>query len=623
MLERIREGSQSFAAKAVLVLIILTFALAGVGSYVTGGADTTVAEVNGAEITQTEYDRAYENERSRLQQQFGDMFDAISSDPGYMQTVRANVMNQLIEQQLLVQYAQNNGMRISSAQVKQEIRDIPAFRTAGQFDNDVYLMALRNAGYTPESFATLMQSDLLRSQLLQALAGSEFALDSEVLALLRLQQQTRSGGYLVARNADYVDQVELSEQEITQYYEDNSQAFQAPERIQVAYVELSKADLMADIDIAESEVREFYDNRIDQYRTEEERRISHILVEHSTDNAEQKAEQALAALEQGGDFGDVAMEYSDDTFSAEVGGDLEWIERGMMDEDFDAAAFALEEVGDITGIVETSFGYHIIKLTDLRPGSVTPFEEVRDEVRQQLVEQQLEDRYFQLQQDLAEISFEQPDTLEPAAEAIGETVRTTDLFARERAPTPLSDDVILNNIFAEQLIDERLNSDIIETSDDRSLVVRVVDHQPQQIRPLADVRAQIERQLRTDKAQQMALEQAQQWQQQWSEGSSELDDQVVWFDSIGMSSQEHPRGVLQNVFRMAPKAGEEPAMQAVELPNGDAAVIALTNVTEGNAELGEQSQQVREQLSNRQAQIMLQAFIDTLKQDADIIRKDN
>ena len=363
MLERIREGSQSFAAKAVLVLIILTFALAGVGSYVTGGADTTVAEVNGAEITQTEYDRAYENERSRLQQQFGDMFDAISSDPGYMQTVRANVMNQLIEQQLLVQYAQNNGMRISSAQVKQEIRDIPAFRTAGQFDNDVYLMALRNAGYTPESFATLMQSDLLRSQLLQALAGSEFALDSEVLALLRLQQQTRSGGYLVARNADYVDQVELSEQEITQYYEDNSQAFQAPERIQVAYVELSKADLMADIDIAESEVREFYDNRIDQYRTEEERRISHILVEHSTDNAEQKAEQALAALEQGGDFGDVAMEYSDDTFSAEVGGDLEWIERGMMDEDFDAAAFALEEVGDITGIVETSFGYHIIKRT--------------------------------------------------------------------------------------------------------------------------------------------------------------------------------------------------------------------------------------------------------------------
>ena len=622
MLERIREGSQSFAARAVLVLIILTFALAGVGGYVSGGSDSSVAEVNGTEIMQADYDRAYENERNRLQEQFGDMFDAISSDPGYMQTVRNNVMNQLIEQELLVQYANNNGMRISSAQVKQEIRDISAFRTAGQFDNDVYLMALRNAGYTPESFANLMQSDLLRTQLLQALAGSEFALDSEVLALLRLQEQTRSGGYLVAKNSDFAEQVELTEEQINQFYQNNSKSFQAPERIKVAYVELSKADLMSEIDVAEADVREFYENRIDQYRTEEERRISHILVEHSTDNAEQKAQQALAELDAGADFADVAMEYSDDTFSAEAGGDLEWIERGMMDEDFDQAAFELEEVGAVSGVVETSFGYHIIKLTDLRPGSVTPFEEIQAEVRQQLVEQQLEDRYFQLQQDLAEISFEQPDTLEPAAEAIGETVRTTDLFARNRAPTPLSDDVILNNIFSERLIDEALNSDIIETSDDRSLVVRVLEHQPQQTRDLADVRAQIEQQLRTEKAQQLALEQAQQWQQQWAEGSSALDDQVVWFDSIGMGTQEHPRGIVRNVFQMAPSAGDDPVMNTVELANGDAAVIALTKVTEGNAELGEQSQQVREQLTNRQAQILLQAFINTLKEDASITRQE-
>jgi peptidyl-prolyl cis-trans isomerase D len=345
-------------------------------------------------------------------------------------------------------------------------------------------------------------------------------------------------------------------------------------------------------------------------------------VEHGTENAEQKAQQALAELRDGADFADVAQTYSDDTFSAEVGGDLEWVERGMMDEDFDQAAFELENVGDVSDVVETSFGYHIIKLTDLRPGSVTPFEEVADEVRQQLVEQQLEDRYFQLQQQLAEVSFEQPDTLAPTAEAIGEQVRTTDLFARNRAPTPLSDDVILNNIFSENLIDERLNSDIIETSDDRSLVVRVLEHEPQHTRELAEVRDQIEQQLRTEKAQQMALEQAQQWQQQWAEGGSELDDQVVWFDSITMNTQEHPRGVVRNVFQMAPNAGDEPAMKAVELSNGDAVVIALTQVTPGNAELDEQADQIRQQLSNRQAQVILQAFIDTLKEDADITRKD-
>ncbi|RUO77176.1 SurA N-terminal domain-containing protein [Idiomarina seosinensis] len=616
MLERIREGSQSFGAKAVLVLIILTFALAGVGSYVTGGAESTVAEVNGAEITQTEYDRAYENERSRMQEQFGDMFDAISSDPGYMETVRRNVLNQLIEQQLLLQYARDNGMRISSAQVKQEIRDIPAFRTAGEFDNDTYLMALRNAGYTPESFANLMQDDLLRNQLLQALAGSEFVLDAEVLALLRLQQQTRSGGYLIANNQDYVDQVELSEADIENYYQSNTQAFQSPERIQVAYVELSQADLMSEVDITDADVREFYEQRQNQYRTEEERRVSHVLVEYSTENAEQKAQEALAKIEAGESFAEVAEQYSDDTFSAEAGGDLEWVEQGMMDEAFDDATFALENVGDTTGLVETSFGYHIIKLTDLRAGTVTPFDEVKDEVRQQLVEQQVEDRYFKLQQQLAEISFEQPDTLEPAAEAINEQVRRTDLFTRDRAPTPLSDDVILNNIFSDGLIDERLNSDVIETSDDRSLVVRVMEHQPQRTKDLAEVRSQIEQQLRTEKAQQLALEQAQQWQQQWSERQAD----AKLLDSVTMNNQEHPRGVVRNLFQMPPMASDEANLKAVELANGDAAVIALTKVTEGNAELGEQAQQVRNQLNNRQAQVLLQAFIDTLKEDAEIIR---
>jgi len=616
MLERIREGSQSFGAKAVLVLIILTFALAGVGSYVTGGAESTVAEVNGAEITQTEYDRAYENERSRMQEQFGDMFDAISSDPGYMETVRRNVLNQLIEQQLLLQYARDNGMRISSAQVKQEIRDIPAFRTAGEFDNDTYLMALRNAGYTPESFANLMQDDLLRNQLLQALAGSEFVLDAEVLALLRLQQQTRSGGYLIANNQDYVDQVELSEADIENYYQSNTQAFQSPERIQVAYVELSQADLMSEVDITDADVREFYEQRQNQYRTEEERRVSHVLVEYSTENAEQKAQEALAKIEAGESFAEVAEQYSDDTFSAEAGGDLEWVEQGMMDEAFDDATFALENVGDTTRLVETSFGYHIIKLTDLRAGTVTPFDEVKDEVRQQLVEQQVEDRYFKLQQQLAEISFEQPDTLEPAAEAINEQVRRTDLFTRDRAPTPLSDDVILNNIFSDGLIDERLNSDVIETSDDRSLVVRVMEHQPQRTKDLAEVRSQIEQQLRTEKAQQLALEQAQQWQQQWSERQAD----AKLLDSVTMNNQEHPRGVVRNLFQMPPMASDEANLKAVELANGDAAVIALTKVTEGNAELGEQAQQVRNQLNNRQAQVLLQAFIDTLKEDAEIIR---
>ena len=296
MLERIREGSQSFTAKAVLVLIILTFALAGVGSYVTGGATTTVAEVNDAEISQQALERAYENERSRLQEQFGDMFEAVSSQPGYMQSVRANVLEQLIQQELLVQYARDHGMRVSAERVKQEIRDIPAFRSAGQFDNDIYLMALRNAGYTPEQFAAVLRDDLIRSQIAQAIGSTEFALSAEALALQRLQKRTRSGAYIIAENGNFVDQVELSDSDIENYYNDNQQQFQTPEQLKVAFVQLSKAALYNQVEVSDEQVREYYDGSIDQYRTDEERRVAHILIENGTDNAKAKAEEALAEL---------------------------------------------------------------------------------------------------------------------------------------------------------------------------------------------------------------------------------------------------------------------------------------------------------------------------------------
>ncbi len=618
MLERIREGSQSYTAKAILVLIILTFALAGVGGYITSDTEDAVAKVNGEEIPRSDYDRAYENERSRLQEQFGDMFSAITSDPDYMRNLRSGVLEQLIEQELLVQYAEDNGMRVGPEQVKAAIRDISQFRTAGQFDNDVYLMALRNAGYSPEAFAKVMQQDMTRNQLLRGLSATEFVLEPEAIAFMRLQSQSRSGGFLIARNENFEEQVEIADQDIENFYQQNQDMFRTQEKLSVAYVELSLAAVESEVEISDEEVRQYYDERQQQYSTEEERRVSHILIEFDTDNAKEKAEEALAELEQGADFSEVAQTYSDDTFSAEQGGDLDWIEAGMMDEDFDAAAFELQSVGDLSGVVETSFGYHIIKLTDLREGSVTPFSEVADEVRQQLLTEKAEDRYFEKQQKLAEISFEQPDTLEPAAEEIGATVRRSDLFTRERAPTSLSDDVILNNLFSEELIKEKLNSDIIETPDDRSLVVRVTDHQPERVKDLDEVREQIVSQLRVEKAQQLALEQADEWLQAWENGD-EVSDDIVWVDSVERNSDEYPRAIVQELFSMSPSASDESVFNTVALPNGDAAVVALTDVSPGSAD-DNQLDELKSQMQNRQAQVMLQAFINNLKTDADIQR---
>jgi peptidyl-prolyl cis-trans isomerase D len=509
-------------------------------------------------------------------------------------------------------------MRVGAQQVKAAIRDIPQFRTAGQFDNDVYLMALRNAGFTPESFAKVMQQDMTRNQLLSGLSESAFVLDPEALAFIRLQKQTRSGGYLIAKNDAFIDQVDITEQDIETFYQQNQSMFRTQEKLSVAYVELSMADIESEVTVSDDEAREYYEQRQQQYTKQEERRVSHILVEFDTEDAQAKAEQALSEIKEGADFAEVAKTYSDDTFSAEQGGDLNWIEAGVMDEDFDDAAFNLEEVGDVSDVVESSFGYHIIKLTDRRDGTVTPFSDVEDEIRQQLKTAKAEDRYFEKQQKLAEISFEQPDTLEPAADETGLTVHRTDLFTRNRAPTPLSDDVILNNLFSEQLIDEKLNSDIIETSDDRSLVVRVTEHEPERVEALSEVREQILAELRTDKAQQQALEQAQSWMASWKAGDEATGD-IVWVDGVARNNREYPQAIVQALFSMSPSSDDTSEFNAIELPNGDAAVVVLTDVSPGKA--GDESlDELKRQLQNRQAQVMLQAFINNLKTTADIER---
>ncbi|RUO80403.1 peptidylprolyl isomerase [Idiomarina tyrosinivorans] len=615
MMEKIREGSQSVIVKAILVLIILTFALAGVGSYITGNSEVVVAKVNGEKILQQDFDRAYQNERDRLKQQFGDMYEAIISDSGYMNQMRQNVLENLIEKALLQQFADELGLRVSDQQVKQAIRSMPQFKTAGSFNNDMYLMALRNVGFTPESFASLVREQMLQQQVMQGVAATEFSLKPEQAAYYSLQNETRSGRYIVAQSALYTSQVEVTDEELQTYYDENSEQFYAPEQMKVAFVELSKADLMNQVNVSDDEVKAFYEANKAQYGSAEERRVSHILVEYGDDKdaARQKIEQAQQALQQGEDFAAVAKQYSTDTFSAEQGGDLGWIEPGVMDKDFDSAVFALNNSGDVSGIVETSFGYHIIKLTDVRESNIKPLEEVRDDIVQQLKEDKADELFFNKQQQLAEISFEQPDTLEPAAEAIGVEVKNTDWFTRDSAPTVLSDQAVMNKIFAPELIDEQLNSDVITTADDKALVVRVTDHQPKRVKDFATVSAQIRQTLVQQKAQDMALAQAQKWADVLASGDVPAAE-VKPLESIMRTHQQAPRQVVQTLFTLAPQQ-----TQAIKLNNGDAAVVQLTDWQKGQVE-DSALDSIAPRLQNRKAQVTLAALIEQLKAEADISR---
>lgn len=617
MLDSIRERSQSLVVKIILVFLALTFALFGIGSYVTNQPEPAVALVNDAEITQVQFDREVENERNRQQQQLGDFYATLAADPAFNQRLRQQVLDRLIDQKLVEQYAQNNGLRLSNEQVKTAIREFPAFQVAGQFDNQTYQMVLAQNGFSTEGFAELMRSDMARTQLIESILDTDFVLADEVQQVQTLVNQTRSGGYREVALADYLETVEVTEADIETWYQQNRDRFAVPEQVKVEFVALEAGAIAESIEIDESVVREWYESNRSSYETATRARFSHILIEAEDGNADARAEaEALVAeINNGADFAEVAKANSDDVFSGEQGGDLDFIEPGTMDPDFEAAAFALENVGDVTGVVETSFGFHIIKLTDREAGTVTSFEDVREDIVSDLREERVKQRYYELQQDVAEASFEAPDTLQPAVEGSELTVRASDWFNRDNAPSALNHPAVLQQVFDGDFIAEGLNSDLIETSDTESVVVRVLEHRPATTQPLEDVRGNVTMQLRRERAQAAAIEQAEAFATQLRDGDAAVE--LTALEAVDRRNDTHPRAVVQALFDLAAPTANSNNVTTATLSNGNVAVVQLREVTAGEPD-AELVNSLQEQLETSNSQQLYMAFIESLRAEAEI-----
>jgi len=364
MLEKIRDGSQGVVAKTILVVVILTFALAGIGSYLGGSNDVAGAIVNGKTITSAQVEQEFKQERNRLQQQFGEMFKAIANDESYMANVRSSVLDRLVSQELLLQTATKMDLRVGDEEIKQTIRDMKEFQIEGVFNNERYQSLLRQSGYRVDQFRDIMRTDMTRRQLISTLISSDFSLANEANAIAKLEQQTRDLRFIEVNASDFLADVEVSAQEINEYYELNNGQFQTQETLSLEYVELKVSDLLSKVSVDEAQAELVYQENIALYQTEPRRRISHILFEFGEDEsaAQKSAEDALAQLQGGADFSALAKEVSQDTFSAENGGDLDWIAKGL-DPEFDNAAFALNK-GELSSVVRSEFGFHILLATD-------------------------------------------------------------------------------------------------------------------------------------------------------------------------------------------------------------------------------------------------------------------
>ncbi|AUC89032.1 peptidylprolyl isomerase [Alteromonas sp. MB-3u-76] len=624
MLERIREGSQGPWAMAIIALIVLSFVFAGVGSYLTSPGTSAVATVNGEEISAQELDRAYQNQRAQMESQFGESVAQLFSSEEYLANFRRNALDRLIAEKLIQQQATELGLRVSDEQIRETIVQMPEFQFGGQFDNERFQTILRQNGFSPTDFRNYLRIQMTQNQLAAALTTSAFSLDSEVELANTLQRQTRDAKYAVVSADAFADSVEVSEEDINAFYNNNIASFDTEEKVKLAYVKLSVEDLKSRVSVDEDAVRTYYENNLASYGKEEERRVSHILIESGDDVDAARAEiEALKAqLDDGADFATLASENSDDTFSAENGGDLDFITPEMMDAAFDEAAFSLESVGDISDIVETDFGFHIIKLTDINEAQTKSFEEVAGDIRDSLLYDQAMEKYFELQNTLAEIAFEVPDTLEDAANAVNLPVQETAMFSRTSVPESVNSPAVLEVAFSPELIDERVNSDIIELDDENIVAVRVIEHEPQRTQSLDEVKESIEASVKATKAQ----EAAEAWARNVASKVRAGDDvsslfsekSVSWetAQAVARNSNNLASAVVETLFTLAPEG--DGSIDVATTVNGDVAVVQLEGVNDAPVLEAELGNSLKERLGQMNGQRMYEQYIEALRSQAEV-----
>ncbi|MFB9133719.1 peptidylprolyl isomerase [Vibrio olivae] len=612
MMERLREGVNSIAVKIILGLIILSFVFAGIGSYLVSGSNNAAAKVGNSEIGRGEFEQAYQNERNRMQSQLGDYFSNLLGDPEYVASFRKSVLDRLINDRLLQQHAESLGLRVSDAQVRQMILDMPQFQTDGEFDQQIYQSALRRAGYTPENFAEYLRQDLVRNQLLSAIQGSDFSLQSEVEAQGKLITQTRDIRSLTLNIDDYAAKISPTDDEVQAYYDEHQDDYTRPEQMKIAYVELSADQLKDNVAVTDEDAKAYYNEHLDKYSTAEQRKVSHILVQGDD---EEKAQAILDQLNNGADFTAVAKEQSEDVGSAEQGGSLGWIEHDVMDPAFEEAAFSLENVGDVSGLVKSSFGYHIIKLDDVKAPESKPFDDVKSDIVAELSEQQALDTYYELQNELETVAFESPDSLDEAAKVIGQPIKETDFVSEQDAPELLTAPQILDALNTVEVKEDGLNSEVLEVAPEHVIVVRVNDLRPETVLPLEEVRDDVVAAIADDQGQEQAMELADKLVTALEKGDdSVLEQNGVAFGELEKIDRSSP--LAERVFSMPKPSDDTKHYAQTQDADGNVVIVELDNV-EANVD-SEMNERIGQQMVQMSAQQDLNGLLNILRNNTDI-----
>ena len=609
MLQDIRDKSQGVIVKVIIGVVIVTFALFGVEALVQSFTSTdTVAEVDGKEITRTQLLQASETQRRQLISMMGGQIDPAMLEENALQR---RALDELIQRTVLMNQALSLNLGVSDAQVDAYLLQAEQFQTEGKFDQNKYLNFIRSLGFTPLAFKERIKQDVLIQQTRNALAGSEFVLPSQIEHIVALQNQKRNYDYIRYSLAEKTEQVNVTDDELREYYEQNKASFIAPEQVKLDYVVVSVADIQDKVEVSDAELNDAYQARVANFQGEE-RAASHILVDtesRTDEEAQARIDEIKAKLAAGQSFAELAAEYSDDLGSKDNGGDLGYVSRGIMVGDFEDALFAMKEVGQVDE-VQTEFGYHLIQLNDISETEAPTLDEMRNELMDELIAQKAKDQLLSEHENITDLAYASDD-LSAIAKAYGVAVLTTDYFGRNGGADVISSaPAVISAAYSPTVLEDGHNSDLIELSDEEVAVVRVNDHKPAAQQAFDEAKEAIASVM----VQQKAVDEL-----QASAEQALASGKGNW---IRQEDVERGQDEVANLAFGLAHPSEGNVTTGVETTsNGDLVAIRLTSVIEGDSSVEESQKEIYQNyLSQTLSTMTLRAQQSTLQNAAEIVR---
>ena len=604
----------------LFLLIIPSFVLFGLEGYSRfNDKATVVAKVNGNKISQTEWDAAHKREVDRIRASMPNL------DVKLFDTAEAKyaTLERLVRDQVIAVAAQKLQLVASDTRLARELQQSPAIaalRTAdGKLDMERYKQLAASQGMTPEMFEMQVRADLSNRQVIQGVQASAYATSAQTQTAMNAFMQRREVQILNFPATDFLSKITVSDADLQAYYDKNKDKYQSSESADIEYIILDIESLRQSITLNEQDLKSYYEQNLQRLSSKEERRASHILITAAKDAPEAEKKTARAKAEdllklvkaKPASFAEVARKNSQDPGSAVKGGDLDFFGRGAMVKAFEDAAFSMKK-SDISDLVESEFGYHIIQLTDIKAAKAQSFESLRPSIEADLKKQQAQRKYAELAETFSNTVYEQSDSLKPVADKLKLNIQKASQVARQAAQTRgvLSHPGLLQAIFSEASLQKQRNTEAIEVAPSTLVSARVVKHQPAATLPLADVKEFVKRALTQEKAAEMAKAQGEQRLAalKASSGADKLPNAIVI--SREKTQSQLPK-VVDAVLRADPN--KLPSVSGVDLGVQGFAVVRVTKVLPPEAENKELMLQAQQQFTQLWGTAETQAYIAQLK----------